>query len=104
MAASWLLAPLLLAQALASADVTCLSSIKVIDDFLSDAEAQAVLTDLEAQRTGPVRVRQEAPVLAHRLKSERRSAPAPWKCWSLWANLFRKSRATQLWRDAFGKQ
>jgi len=73
MAASWLLAPLLLAQALASADVTCLSSIKVIDDFLSDAEAQAVLTDLEAQRTGPVRVRQEAPVLAHRLKSELRS-------------------------------
>ena len=73
MAASWLLAPLLLAQALASPDVTCLSSIKVVDDFLSDAEAQAVITDLEAQRSGSERLRQEAPMLAERLKSELRS-------------------------------
>jgi len=76
MAGSWLLAPLLLAQALASPDVTCLSSIKVIDNFLSDAEAQAVITDLEAQkpqRSGSERVSQEAPVLAQRLKSELRS-------------------------------
>ncbi|CAE7738389.1 WAV2 [Symbiodinium sp. CCMP2592] len=76
MAGSWLLAPLLLAQALASPDVTCLSSIKVIDNFLSDAEAQAVITDLEAkkpQRSGFERVSQEAPVLAQRLKSELRS-------------------------------
>ena len=73
MVASWLLAPLLLAQALASPDVTCLSSIKVVDDFLSDAEAQAVITDLEAQRSGSERVRQEAPMLAERLKSELRS-------------------------------
>ncbi|CAE7738405.1 unnamed protein product [Symbiodinium sp. CCMP2592] len=73
MAASWLLAPLLLAHALATPDVTCLSSIKVIDDFLSDAEAQAVITDLEAQRSGSARVRQEAPMLAERLKSELRS-------------------------------
>ncbi|CAE7352253.1 unnamed protein product, partial [Symbiodinium necroappetens] len=73
MAGSWLLAPLLLAEALASPDVTCLSSIKVIDDFLSDAEAQAVIADLEAQRSGSERVRQEAPVLAQRLKSELRS-------------------------------
>ena len=73
---SWLLAPLLLAQALASPDVTCLSSIKVIDNFLSDAEAQAVITDLEAQkpqRSGSERASQEAPVLAQRLKSELRS-------------------------------
>mmetsp|Transcript_50334 Transcript_50334/g.104807 ORF Transcript_50334/g.104807 Transcript_50334/m.104807 type:complete len:303 (-) Transcript_50334:97-1005(-) len=73
MAASWLLAPLLLAQTLASPDATCLSSIKVIDNFLSDAEAQAVITDLEAQRSGSERVRQEAPMLAQRLKSELRS-------------------------------
>eukprot|EP00439_Symbiodinium_sp_Y106_P008383 s1541_g1.t1 len=76
MAGSWLLAPLLLAQALASPDVTCLSSIKVIDNFLSDAEAQAVITDLEAQkpqRSGSERASQEAPVLAQRLKSELRS-------------------------------
>ncbi|CAE7241063.1 Cfap97d1, partial [Symbiodinium microadriaticum] len=46
--------------------------LKVIDDFLSDAEAQAVITDLEAQ-SGSERVRQEAPVLAQRLKSELRS-------------------------------
>ncbi|CAE7906283.1 unnamed protein product, partial [Symbiodinium microadriaticum] len=73
MAGSWLLAPLLLAEALASPNMTCLSSIKVIDDFLSDAEAQAVIADLEAQRSGSERVRQEAPVLAQRLKSELRS-------------------------------
>ena len=73
MAGSWLLAPLLLAQAIASPDATCLSSIKVIDNFLSDTEAQAVITDLEAQRSGSERVRQEAPVLAQRLKSELRS-------------------------------
>jgi len=73
MAVSWLLAPLLLAQTLASPDATCLSSIKVIDNFLSDAEAQAVITDLEAQRSGSERVRQEAPMLAQRLKSELRS-------------------------------
>ncbi|CAE7209124.1 unnamed protein product [Symbiodinium sp. CCMP2592] len=73
MAAFRLLAPLLLALALASPDATCLSSIKVVDDFLSDAEAQAVIRDLEAQRSGSERVRQEAPMLAERLKSELRS-------------------------------
>ena len=40
---------------LASEDVTCLSSMKVIDNILSDAEAQAVITDLEVQRSGSAR-------------------------------------------------
>ena len=78
MAASWLLPAwpvclwALLAQALADPDDTCLSSIKVIDNFLSDAEAQAVMADLEAQRapSESERLRQEAPTLAQRLKSE----------------------------------
>ncbi|CAE7587393.1 tufB [Symbiodinium natans] len=81
MAASWLLPAwpvclwALLAQALADPDDTCLSSIKVIDNFLSDAEAQAVMADLEAQRapSESERLRQEAPTLAQRLKSELRS-------------------------------
>eukprot|EP00439_Symbiodinium_sp_Y106_P084712 s2_g26.t1 len=88
---------------LASEDVTCLSSMKVIDNILSDAEAQAVITDLEVQRSGSAR--RTPQVGAELKKSRRNSSPALWKCWSQWdySSLSTKSRAMRLWRSGFGK-